>query len=51
MFSLLALNGVLAFLGWRVRTVTGAGALAGFVVGGAVVLSLGGPGYGVLLLY
>ncbi|MXW38036.1 MAG: DUF92 domain-containing protein [Acidobacteria bacterium] len=51
MFSLLALNGVLAFLGWRLRTVTGAGALAGFVVGAAVVLSLGGPGYAVLLLY
>lgn len=51
MFSLLVLNGVLAFLGWRLRTVTGAGALAGFGVGAAVVLSLGGPGYVVLLLY
>ena len=51
MVPLLALNGVLAFLGWRLRTVTGAGALAGFVVGGAVVWSLGGPGYVVLLLY
>ena len=51
MFPLLALNGVLAFLGWRLRTVTGAGALAGFAVGAAVVWSLGGPGYLVLLLY
>ena len=51
MLSLLALNGVLAFLGWRLRTVTGAGALAGFAVGAAVVWSLGWPGYLVLLLY
>ena len=51
MVPLLALNGVLALLGWRLRTVTGAGALAGFAVGAAVVLSLGWPGYGVLLLY
>ncbi len=51
MFLLLALNGALAFLGWRLRTVTGAGALAGFAVGTAVALSLGWPGYLVLLLY
>lgn len=51
MSLLLALNAALAFLGWRLRTVTGTGALAGFVVGAAVVLSLGGSGYAVLLLY
>ncbi len=51
MFPLLALNGALALLGWRLRTVTGAGALAGFAVGAAVVWSLGGFGYLVLLLY
>lgn len=51
MFSLLALNAALAFLGFRLRTVTGAGALAGFAVGAAVALSLGWPGYLVLLLY
>ncbi len=51
MLPLLALNGVLAFLGFRLRTVTGAGALAGFAVGAAVALSLGWPGYVVLLLY
>ena len=48
---LLLLNAALAFLGWRLRTVTGAGAFAGFAVGGAVVLSLGWPGYLVLVLY
>lgn len=48
---LLALNGVLALLGWRLHTVTGSGAFAGFAVGAAVVWSLGGPGYLVLLLY
>ena len=51
MFSLLALNAALAFLGFRLRTVTGAGAFAGFAVGAAVALSLGWPGYLVLLLY
>ena len=51
MTFLLVLNGALAWLGWRLGTVTGAGALAGFGVGGAVVLSLGWPGYLVLLLY
>ena len=51
MFSLLALNAALAFLGFRLRTVTGAGALAGFAVGAAVALSLGWPAYLVLLLY
>jgi uncharacterized protein (TIGR00297 family) len=48
---LLVLNGILAALGWRLRTVTGPGALAGLAVGAAVILSLGGPGYAVLLLY
>ena len=51
MIPLLVLNGVLAFLGFWLRTVTGAGALAGFAVGAAVVWSLGGPGYLALLLY
>ena len=51
MTSLLLLNGALAFLGWRLGTVSGPGALAGFVVGAAVALSLGWPGYLVLLLY
>ncbi len=51
MILLLVLNGVLALLGWRLRTVTGPGAIAGFAVGAAVVWSLGGPGYVVLLLY
>ena len=51
MSPLLVLNGVLAFLGWRFRTVTGAGALAGFAVGAAVIMSLGWPGYLVLFLY
>ena len=48
---LLLLNGSLAFCGWRLRTVTGRGAFAGFFVGGAVILGLGWPGYLVLLLY
>ena len=48
---LLVLNAALALLGWRLRTVNGAGAFAGFVVGGAVALSLGWPGYAALLLY
>ena len=51
MLPLLVLNGVLAALGWRLGTVNGPGAVAGFVVGAAVVLSLGWPGYLVLLLY
>ncbi len=51
MTFLLVLNGVLAVLGWRLGTVNGPGALAGLVVGAAVVLSLGWPGYLVLLLY
>lgn len=51
MFSLLALNAALAFLGWRLHTVNGAGALAGFAVGAAVAVSLGWPGYLVLVLY
>lgn len=51
MLFLLVLNGFLAALGWRLRTVTGPGALAGFAVGAVVILSLGGPGYAVLLLY
>lgn len=51
MTLLLVLNGVLAVLGWRLGTVDGPGALAGFVVGAGVILGLGGPGYLVLLLY
>lgn len=51
MSVLLALNAVLAFLGWLLRTVDGPGALAGFTVGAAVAVSLGWPGYLVLLLY
>lgn len=51
MTFLLLLNAALAFVGWRLRTVDLAGALAGFVVGGVVVVSLGWPGYLVLLLY
>ena len=48
---LLALNAVLAFLGWRFRTVDGAGAFAGFVVGAAVAVGPGWPGYLLLVLY
>ena len=51
MSFLLLLNAALAFLGWRLRTVSGLGAIAGFAVGGAVALSLGWPGYLALLLY
>lgn len=51
MTFLLLLNAVLAFAGWRLRTVNAAGALAGFFVGGVVVVSLGWPGFLVLLLY
>lgn len=51
MITLLVLNGALALAGWRLGTVDGPGALAGFGVGAAVVLSLGSPGYLVLLLY
>ena len=48
---LLALNGLLAFAGWRAGTVTGGGAVAGFVVGVGVAAGLGWPGYALLLLY
>ena len=51
MIFLLLLNAGLAFVGWRLRTVNLAGALAGFAVGGVVGVSLGWPGYLVLLLY
>ncbi len=51
MLVLLILNAGLAVAGWRLRTVNRSGAIAGFVVGGAVAVSLGWPGYVVLLLY
>lgn len=51
MASLLLLNAALALLGWRLHTVTRAGAFAGFGVGAAVAGSLGWPGYLMLVLY
>ena len=48
---LLLLNAALAFLGWRLHTVSGAGALAGCAVGGVVAVALSWPGYLVLVLY
>ena len=51
MLLLLILNAALALAGWRLRTVNGSGAIAGFVVGGTVAVSLGWSGYLVLLLY
>lgn len=48
---LLGLNAALALAGWRLRTVSGSGALAAFLVGAVVALTLGWPGYALLLLY
>ena len=51
MVVLQALNAALALAGWRLRTVSRSGALAGWAVGSGVAIALGWPGYLVLLLY
>lgn len=51
MLGLQALNVVLAVVGWRRRTVSRSGAVAGWAVGAGVGLALGWPGYGLLVLY
>ncbi len=43
-------NGVAAFLGWRGRTVTASGALTGFVIGTAIYLGAGWPGWTLLIV-
>jgi uncharacterized protein (TIGR00297 family) len=45
----IALNLLAAFLGWRARTVTSAGAITGFVIGAAVYLGAGWEGWTLLI--
>jgi dolichol kinase len=46
---LLALNAGMAALGWAARTVTGAGALAGILIGALMILGAGAAGWIVLI--
>jgi len=46
----IAVNFVAAFLGWRARTVTNAGAVAGFLIGVAIYLGGGWQGWTLLIV-
>jgi uncharacterized protein (TIGR00297 family) len=45
----LGVNAVVAWLGWKARTVTASGAVAGAVIGAAVVVGAGWPGWVLLV--
>lgn len=49
-WALLGLNAAVAVLGWAARTVTGAGALTGMIIGAVIIVGTGLAGWTVLIV-